>query len=1069
MYRDPWHHAIFHNQDISEPLDAGEYCPLNKCSKHFDSLAVLLENNRKVTGRYEESTGIVANHMRDPRYPAEAFSMASKEEKWWDQAEPIWRSAQKQGRKVATLFWPGSETPHDGKLPDYFFPYNNTMPFSTRVDQVVEWLTSSQLDRPDFITLYFEEPDHSGHLFGPDSPEVSEAVKKADSILGELQRKLEAVGAWDSLNIIVTADHGMTEISPERVVTLSDYVDTSSFLLSDDSPVSAIWPLGTNSTDQAAADQLADQLQSLRDSLAVAPHVSAYLKHELPSRMHYSKNVRIAPLLVAADEGWTIRLNADSPLPTDKGAHGYDNALMSMRPIFVARGPSFRRGYAVNGTFENVHVHALLAAAMALERALLPPTNSSLFLNSGSGGAMVEPGTLLRSPGPHGAQWLSMSDPRFIPIAGSANGTAGKVAAGNLDVWQPRVDEVTVYPVDGAHFVGGSIFDLQVLVPNVVWISHSAYQAESSASTSTSVPFLSVRIDGKAAVDFCRGNNGGQQLKGRRRAESESSLSMTNITATEYHVLSIRACTTPTLPRAATGDGYSAGQDIEVAVALGGTEVHRLQWRVRAPTKAGAKNAILIIGDGMSLPMISAARAAAGSATQNNGKLTRTFPTDGMDHIGIVRTNSLEALVTDSAASASAYNTGHKTYDGATGVYPDTTVDVTAEKCELDEDNPRVETFAEYLRRRDPHFAIGVATTASVVDATPAAVWGHCSNRHRSTQLAAQALELPGGPADVLLGGGSSAFDGTNQKLDQHPPSMAALAEDRFVTDHGFVHVTTAAELEGAVDGADRLLGLFANSTMSTYIDRQLDSLREVGDGVNLLGQPQQPGLQQMAMSALKVLHRKAERYGSGFYLMVEGASIDKQAHACDTHRMLTELIELQQTIGAVLEWVEANAPDTLVVVTSDHSTGGFDVYGSIDSDEWNSAGNDTHSPEQTEQRLGSIRKYGHSRWPDYRDTDGDGVPDTFAEAQHNLAGMNNNHPEYAENFQLKRVAHWLYDDALRQEVVGLNVRSNIGGDDHTNSSSGMSRALALACRTSYLTPRTCVSCNSLHSRAYCF
>jgi alkaline phosphatase/predicted AlkP superfamily pyrophosphatase or phosphodiesterase len=1014
-----------------------------------------------VTGRYEESHGIVANSMFDPRYPGEVFTMSNTEEKWWNRAEPIWRSAQKQGRKVATLFWPGSETPHDGKLPDYFFHYNGSMPFNQRVDKVVEWLTLPEPDRPDFITLYFEEPDHSGHLFGPDSGEVSEAIRKADDILGELKRRLEAVGAWDSLNMVVTADHGMASISPSRVVTLSEYVDTSLFTLSDTSPVSAVWP----SSDDPAV------LQSLRDSLDAAPHVSAYLKHELPARLHYSRHVRIAPLLVLAQEGWSIRLDEAAPLPTDRGAHGYDNALPSMHPIFVARGPSFRRGYSVNSTFENVHVHSLLAAALALQPELLPSTNGSLFVsNSGGGGTgsssssssssggaptveagTVEAGTLLQSPGPHDAQWLPMSNRRFVPLAGTVNDTAGAAAAGKQDVWYPRGDRVTVVPVDGAHFLGGSIFDLQVLIPQTVWTSHSAHQAAvSGAPSSSSAAFVTVRIDGQSAEKFCNGHNSNgrrqqQQRKGQRKAASASviSLSTANITTTEYHVLDIRTCQMPELPQATPSDDHSAGRDIDVIVALGGRDVQKLTWRVRAPTRAGARNVILIVGDGMSLPMISAARVAAGSATQQNGKLTHTFATDKMEHIGLVRTNSLEALVTDSAASASAYNTGHKTVDGSTGVYPDATTDVTAVDYTKDLDNPRVETLPEYLRRRDPHFAIGVATTASVVDATPAALWGHSSNRHRSTQLAAQALELPGGPVDVILGGGGSAFDGSNQEKDQHPPSMGALAEDEFVGGHGFVHVTTATELEDAVSSstapAERLLGLFSNETMSTYIDRHLQPLREAEGGVNLEGHPEQPGLQQMALSALDVLHRKAVRGGSGFYLMVEGASIDKQAHACDTHRMLTELIELQQTIGAVLEWVKEHAPDTLVVVTSDHSTGGFDVYGSIDTDGWNGAGNDTNSAEETEQRLGTIRKYGHSRWPDYRDTDGDGMPDTFTEAQHNLAGMNNNHPGYIENFQLKKVSHWLYEESTRQAVVGLNVGTNIGAQAHTSSSSGKS------------------------------
>ena len=95
----------------------------------------------------------------------------------------------------------------------------------------------------------------------------------------------------------------------------------------------------------------------------------------------------------------------------------------------------------------------------------------------------------------------------------------------------------------------------------------------------------------------------------------------------------------------------------------------------------------------------------------------------------------------------------------------------------------------------------------------------------------------------------------------------------------------------------------------------------------------QQPGLAQMASAALAVLARNsaahassARPHGPGFLLMVEAASIDKQAHACDAQRMLGDLLELQQTLGAVAAWTAVHAPDTAIVVTSDHATGGYDV-----------------------------------------------------------------------------------------------------------------------------------------------
>ena len=132
----------------------------------------------------------------------------------------------------------------------------------------------------------------------------------------------------------------------------------------------------------------------------------------------------------------------------------------------------------------------------------------------------------------------------------------------------------------------------------------------------------------------------------------------------------------------ACGFGAGCGSGVVTATA---------RWTLRAPPPGGARNAVLFIGDGMSMPMISAARTALGAATQCHGKhadaTSSLFPTDTFEAMGLVHTNSLEALVTDSFASASAYNCGHKALDGAAGVYPDATADPT--------DDPRVETLAE--------------------------------------------------------------------------------------------------------------------------------------------------------------------------------------------------------------------------------------------------------------------------------------------------------------------------------------------------------------------------------------
>jgi predicted AlkP superfamily pyrophosphatase or phosphodiesterase len=186
--------------------------------------------------------------------------------------------------------------------------------------------------------MYFEQPDKDGHSFGPESAEVTAAIGAADATLGSLVAGLRAAGLWGAdavssgVNIVITSDHGMASISPERVITLNDYVDATTFTTSDTSPAAAIWP---NDPDADTAAMVA--------ALNADPHLTAYLKADVPERLHYSNNPRVAPVIAIADEGYSIRRTDASPAENYCcGNHGYDNALASMRALFVARGPGFR-------------------------------------------------------------------------------------------------------------------------------------------------------------------------------------------------------------------------------------------------------------------------------------------------------------------------------------------------------------------------------------------------------------------------------------------------------------------------------------------------------------------------------------------------------------------------------------------------------------------------------------------------------------------------------------------------------------------------------------------------------
>ena len=316
-----------------------------------------------VTGLRPQNHGIVNNNMYDQVFKA-AFSLGNegpREDRWWG-GEPIWSTAEKQGVRSAAFFWPGTEAEIAGARPTRWMRYDGRVPYATRVDSVLSWLSLPQGERPRIITLYFEEPDHTGHQAGPRSAEVREAVLKSDSALARLVGGLRQRGLLDSVNLVIVSDHGMTEVTPERHVYVSDVLDTAEFHVVAGGPVFMGWSrTGDNAGMVAALKRL--------------PHVSAWLTEDVPARLHFNDHRRITPVVAVADDGWVIAGNRSWRV-SGGGRHGYDNALPSMRTIFIARGPAFRRGARIP-EFSNVDVYSLLAQVLGLTSA---PNDGSLAI-----------------------------------------------------------------------------------------------------------------------------------------------------------------------------------------------------------------------------------------------------------------------------------------------------------------------------------------------------------------------------------------------------------------------------------------------------------------------------------------------------------------------------------------------------------------------------------------------------------------------------------------------------------------------------------------------------------------
>src|SRR4029453_13736521 len=235
----------------------------------------------------------------------------------------------------------------------YSQPFDENRPANARIDQILSWLDQPGAQRPPFLTPYFEHPDSAGHANGPDSPEVRDAIMRDDAYIGRLVEGLTRRGLIDRVNLIVVSDHGMTAVDDTQVIVAGHYVPPNDVVIADINPTLSIFP------------KAGKEDEVYRRLVKAHPHLKVFKREETPARWHYRDHPRVPPILGVADEGWqvlrrgTVNSIAPRTIPGQRGTPGYDPQLMSMRAIFIAAGPAFRRGATV-APFENVSIYNVL-------------------------------------------------------------------------------------------------------------------------------------------------------------------------------------------------------------------------------------------------------------------------------------------------------------------------------------------------------------------------------------------------------------------------------------------------------------------------------------------------------------------------------------------------------------------------------------------------------------------------------------------------------------------------------------------------------------------------------------
>ena len=480
--------------------------------------------------------------------------------------------------------------------------------------------------------------------------------------------------------------------------------------------------------------------------------------------------------------------------------------------------------------------------------------------------------------------------------------------AGALALLASSVQAQTIYPLTRAEILAGAKFDLKVEFP----------QAPEQAAVKVTINGQDAATVLDKSASFVPREDGG-----------------------DYSAYWIRDVT---LPKAGKYTVEAAAGDRKASVV----------WEVYETGAPKAKNVILFVGDGMSVAHRTAARILSKGMVE--GHYGGELAMDDMPHMALVSTAGTDSIVTDSANSASAYATGHKSCVNALGVY------CARNKSTLD--HPKVETISEIVKRLRG-MSVGVVTNTEIEDATPASMVAHTRRRADFNDIVKMFYAVQ---PEVMLGGGSPNF------LAKSTPGSKRTDEDNYLQKFetaGYKFVSTKTEL-AAAKGADKVLGLFNTGN----VDGALDRFFLKKGGVEKF--PDQPDLTDQTRLALDVLSKNDK----GFVLMIESGRIDKYSHSIDWERAVYDTIMLDNAVKIAKDFAAARN-DTLVVVVPDHAHP-VSLVGTYD---------DNRTGQQLRDKLGI---YAEAGFPNYPAPNADGYPDKV-DVSKRLAFVFGAFPDYCD------------------------------------------------------------------------
>ncbi|XP_058878333.1 ectonucleotide pyrophosphatase/phosphodiesterase family member 2-like isoform X3 [Acipenser ruthenus] len=325
------------------------------------------------TGLYPESHGIVGNSMHDPVFDAN-FNLRGREKlnhRWWG-GQPIWITAEKQGVKAGTLFWPF------------------VIPLERRVLTMLQWFHLPDSERPYVYAFHSEQPDSVGHKYGPLSNELNGPLKDIDRIIGQFMDGLKQMKLHRCVNLMIVGDHGMEEANCDKTEFLSSYLSNVDDIILVPGSLGRIRSRSPNNSKYDPKAVVSDLTCKKSDQ-----HFKPYMKQHLPKRLHYANNRRIEDIHLLVERKWHVArkniMTAQHKTPKRKsgegrkhpgkctffGDHGYDNKINSMQTIFLGYGPTFKYKTKVPA-FENIELYNVMCDLLGLKPAPNNGTHGSL-------------------------------------------------------------------------------------------------------------------------------------------------------------------------------------------------------------------------------------------------------------------------------------------------------------------------------------------------------------------------------------------------------------------------------------------------------------------------------------------------------------------------------------------------------------------------------------------------------------------------------------------------------------------------------------------------------------------